>query len=219
MHTKTSMATLRDRFTKAPYGFIEDDVAWLVAVLFRRGDITLSMSGAQITLMNRSTDEIVRFLTKKEYVDKLLTEHRRHRSLAELNAAREALKYLFGKNTNVDDEDLLLTLFHKQSARMEEGLDDLIRTDYRRHTYPGRGFVETGYRILDHLLRQPPRRLLPRTPQRKRKTSPSKSSHRQPHGASRVNRTSTAASKPSEHASKKPSTRTPSSTSNSKGNP
>jgi len=98
MHTKTSMAILRDRFTKAPYGFIEDDAAWLVAVLFRRGDITLSMSGAQITLMNRSTDEIVRFLTKKEYVDKLLTEHRRHRSLAELNAAREALKDLFGKN-------------------------------------------------------------------------------------------------------------------------
>ena len=67
-----------------------------------------------------------------------------------------SLKYLFGKNTNVDDEDLLLTLFHEQSARMEEGLDDLIRTDYRRHTYPGRGFVETGHRILDHLLRQPP---------------------------------------------------------------
>ena len=67
-----------------------------------------------------------------------------------------SLKYLFGKNTNVDDEDLLLTLFHEQSARMEEGLDDLIRTDYRRHTYPGRGFVETGHRILDHLLRHPP---------------------------------------------------------------
>ena len=26
---KTSMKTLMDRFTKAPYGFIEDDVEWL----------------------------------------------------------------------------------------------------------------------------------------------------------------------------------------------
>ena len=36
-YMKTSMKTIKDRFTKAPYGFVEDDVNWLVARLFKRG--------------------------------------------------------------------------------------------------------------------------------------------------------------------------------------
>jgi hypothetical protein len=39
MHLKTSMKSLLDRFLKAPYGFVEDDVEWLVAKLFKNGDI------------------------------------------------------------------------------------------------------------------------------------------------------------------------------------
>ena len=40
MHVKTSMKTVKDRFMKAPYGFVEDDVQWLVAKLYKRGDLS-----------------------------------------------------------------------------------------------------------------------------------------------------------------------------------
>ena len=35
-HMKTSMKSVKDRFMKAPYGFVEDDINWLVACLFKR---------------------------------------------------------------------------------------------------------------------------------------------------------------------------------------
>ena len=38
-HFKVSMKSLMERFTKAPYGYVEADVQWLVAKLFRKGEI------------------------------------------------------------------------------------------------------------------------------------------------------------------------------------
>ena len=63
-HTKTSLKTIIDHFAKAPYGFIADDVAWLAACLFRAGDIAFYMNTEQITLQNKSAEEITNCLTK-----------------------------------------------------------------------------------------------------------------------------------------------------------
>lgn len=68
---------------KAPYGFVEDDVEWLVAKLFKNGDIALTVNGAAVTLLNKSEDEIIRYITKKEYVEKLLTERRQQAGIEE----------------------------------------------------------------------------------------------------------------------------------------
>jgi uncharacterized protein (DUF1810 family) len=71
-HMKTSMKTVKDRFMKAPYGFVEDDVNWLVARLFKRGDLAFTVNGSSVNLNNKSEDEIVGFVTKKAFVEKLL---------------------------------------------------------------------------------------------------------------------------------------------------
>ena len=65
MHMKTSMKTVKDRFMKAPYGFVEDDVCWLVARLFKRGDLAFTVNGVSVTLNNKSEDEITNYITKK----------------------------------------------------------------------------------------------------------------------------------------------------------
>ena len=38
-HIKTSMKALLDRFTKAPYGFVEADVQWMAVKLLQDGDV------------------------------------------------------------------------------------------------------------------------------------------------------------------------------------
>lgn len=50
LHANTSMKSLKDRFTKAPYGFVDDDVEWIVAHLFKKGQISLTLNGAVLTL-------------------------------------------------------------------------------------------------------------------------------------------------------------------------
>ena len=76
MHMKTSMKSIKDRFMKAPYGFVEDDVHWLVAKLFRRGDLAFYMNGSSVSTHNKEAEEIINYITKKSYVDKLMMEQK-----------------------------------------------------------------------------------------------------------------------------------------------
>lgn len=151
LHTKTSMKTLKDKFMKAPYGFVEDDVEWLVARLFKKGDITLAINGSPITLLDKSEDELVRLLTKKEFVEKLLAEHRIKRSAAELKNVRELIKELFRTTTISDDEDDLMHTFQEHAGDMVHDLDSMLRYEYKE-PYPGRKVVEKGISLLRSVL-------------------------------------------------------------------
>ena len=50
-HMKTSMKSILERFLKAPYGFVEADVQWLVAKLFKDGEIAMFVNNEAITLL------------------------------------------------------------------------------------------------------------------------------------------------------------------------
>ena len=92
IHIKTSMKTIKDRFMSAPYGFVEDDIYWLIARLFRRGDLTFTVNGTIVTLMNKSGDEIVNFIIKKQYADKLLMEVRTRVAEKDKKAVQKVMK-------------------------------------------------------------------------------------------------------------------------------
>ena len=112
-HTKTSMKTLLDRFQKAPYGFVEDDVEWLIAKLFISGDIAFTMNGVPVTLMNKSEEEIIRYIIKREYTDKLLTERRERANENQKKTAREVMKEMFGSSGLSDEDDAIMQAFQK----------------------------------------------------------------------------------------------------------
>lgn len=143
MHTKTSMKSLMDRFMKAPYGFVEDDVEWLVAKLFKNGDIALTVNGAAVTLLNKSEDEIIRYITKKEYVEKLLTERRQQAGIEEKKAVREVMKELFGVSSINDDDDSMMQSFQSYSSSLETELEK-IEIMFNNHSFPGKKTVLTG---------------------------------------------------------------------------
>jgi len=149
-HTKTSMKTLLDRFQKAPYGFVEEDVEWLVAKLFRDGDIAFTVNGAPVTVMNKSEDDIIRFITKKEYVEKLLTERREKANENQKKIAREVMKELFGTAGSSDEDDAIMQSFQKYAH-------DLIATIEKYEErgqgkpYPGRKILTDGKTLLRKL--------------------------------------------------------------------
>ena len=43
-------------------------------VSFKRGDLSFTVNGESVNLNNRSEEEIIGYITKKQFVDKLLTE-------------------------------------------------------------------------------------------------------------------------------------------------
>lgn len=147
IHIKTSMKTIKDRFMSAPYGFVEDDIYWLIARLFRRGDLTFTVNGIIVTLMNKSGDEIVDFIIKKQYADKLLMEVRTRVTEKDKKAVQKVIKELFGTSLVSEDEDTGMQNFQNYSQKRIDEMESL-RINYQHYAYPGKKVIEEGKKLL-----------------------------------------------------------------------
>ena len=150
-HMKTSMKSVKDRFMKAPYGFVEDDIHWLVACLFKRGDIAFNVNGISVNLNNKSEDDIISYITKKAFVEKLLMEERVRVSEKEKKAVRDVMKEVFNTTVSTEDEDSIMKDFHRSSTNMINEMDKL-EVYYRQYDYPGKNVIDTGKRLLKSVI-------------------------------------------------------------------
>ena len=149
---KTSMKAIMDRFTKPPYGFVEDDVEWLIARLFKDGDIALFLNDEVINLLNESEDEVYCYLSRREYFEKLLAEQREKANDRQKNAVRGAMKELFNVVPSGEGEDAILKSFRKYAAKLKADLEKL-KVNYKNEpSYPGQNVVKSGETMLTYLL-------------------------------------------------------------------
>ncbi len=148
-HTKTSMKSLLDRFMKAPYGFVEADVQWLVAKLFKDGEIAFFVNSESVTLLSKSVDEIVRFITRKEFYERLMTEKRVRASEKQKKAVREVMKELFGVSPASDDDDALMSSFIGYAGRLKNDLEKLEIRYQSQPLYPGKPLVLQGKKLMN----------------------------------------------------------------------
>ena len=146
-HMKTSMKSVKDRFMKAPYGFVEDDVFWLVARLFKRGDLTFTVNGATVSLNNKTEEEIIGFITKKAFVEKLLMEERTRVPDKDKKVVRDVMKEVFQTTTSAEDEDTIMKNFQRYAQNTIYELERL-EVYYKEHRYPGKKVLETGKNLM-----------------------------------------------------------------------
>lgn len=147
VHMKTSMKSVKDRFMRAPYGFVDDDIHWLVACLFKRGDLTFTVNGAGVTPLNSSQEEIIGFITKKAFAEKLLMEERTRVPEGDKKAVREVMKELFHAGGAPEDEDAQMQEFQRHGRRLLSEFEDLEQ-GYQSCPYPGRKTLERGRQLL-----------------------------------------------------------------------
>ena len=151
MHMKTSMKTIKDRFMKAPYGFVEDDVQWLVARLFKRGDLAFTVNGESVNANNRTEEELVGYITKKQFVDKLLMEVRVRVPEKQKKAVRTIMKELFNVLPTAEDEDTMMSEFRHYCERTITSIDRL-EPRYQLYAYPGKQVLAEGKKLMSSLL-------------------------------------------------------------------
>lgn len=150
-HMKTSMKTVKDRFMKAPYGFVEDDVNWLVARLFKRGDLSFTVNGAAVSLNNKTEEEIIGFITKKAFAEKLLMEERVRVSDKDKKAVRDVMKETFGAATAAEDEDTIMKNFQRYAQNTIYEIERL-EVNYKQHPYPGKRVLSNGKALMQSVV-------------------------------------------------------------------
>ena len=151
-HMKTSMKTVKARFMKAPYGFVENDVHWLVARLFKRGDLSFTVNGAAVSLNNKSEEEIIDFIVKKAFAEKLLMEERVRVSDKDKKAVRDVMKETFGMATTAEDEDTIMKNFQRYAQNMIHEIEQR-EENYKQHPYPGKRVLSSGKRLMQSVIR------------------------------------------------------------------
>ncbi|MDO4439438.1 MAG: BREX system P-loop protein BrxC [Eubacteriales bacterium] len=151
-HTKTSMKTLIDRYTKAPYGFIETDVQWLVAKLFKNGDISLFVNNEAVTLLSKTEEEIIRYLTRKEFSEKLMSEIKVRANEKQKKAVKEVMKELFGITPYSEEDDAMMNSFLEYAKRLKIELDKLNIYYTNQSKYPGKKIIDTGKKMMTEVL-------------------------------------------------------------------
>ncbi|MDO4486385.1 MAG: BREX system P-loop protein BrxC [Bacillota bacterium] len=151
-HMKTSMKTLLDRFTKAPYGFIEADVQWVVAKLFKDGDISLYINSDAVTTLNKSVDEIVKLITRKEFNERLMTEKRERATEKQKKAVKAVMKELFNSAYPTDDDDAVMGEFLRCAGNLKNDLEKLEIHYSNQPKYPGKAIINEGKTVLNDVL-------------------------------------------------------------------
>lgn len=146
-HMKTSMKTVKDRFMRAPYGYVEDDVHWLVARLFKRGDLAFTVNGAAVSLNNKPEEEIISYITKKAFVEKLLMEQRIRVSDRDKKTVRDVMKEVFHTAASAEDEDTIMASFQRCA---QDTLHEIERQEpsYQQYSYPGRQVLADGKKLM-----------------------------------------------------------------------
>ena len=150
-HVKTSMKTLMDRFMAPPYGFIEADVQWLVAKLFKDGEIAFYVNNEMVSLVSKSADDLYRYVTRKEYLEKLMTEKRVKANEKQKKAVRAVMKDLLN-STCPSDDDTIMSDFMKRAANLKNDLEKLEIMYNNQPAYPCRKIISDGKKLLIDVL-------------------------------------------------------------------
>jgi energy-coupling factor transporter ATP-binding protein EcfA2 len=151
-HTKTSMKSLLDRFTRSPYGFIEADVQWLVTKLFRTGDISFYVNSEPVTLLSKPENEIFRFVTRREFNERLMMERRDKVPEKQKKSVREVMKELFGASAASDDDDAIMKSFLTYAGAFKTKLEQYDIHYRNQPKYPGRKVIKDGLSLLQKVL-------------------------------------------------------------------
>lgn len=149
---KTSLKSVTDYLKKAPYGFTEDDIQWLVAKLFKDGfdgkSIELSLNSEEVTLLNQSPDEIYRYLSRKEFLEKLMISPGVEIPEKHKKAVREVMKDLFHVSPSGEDVASVRRNFCQYAERLKAELEAREQVYQLKPAYPGGSVIRDGKALL-----------------------------------------------------------------------
>ena len=146
------MKSILERFMKAPYGFVEADIWWLIAKLFKDGEIALFVNNEPVTLLSKSENEIIRYITRKEYNEKLMIEKRVKANDRQKKSVRDVMKELFNVTSSSDDDDAIMKSFLGYAQNLKNELEKLEIHYEQEAAYPGKDIVRNGKNLIIEVL-------------------------------------------------------------------
>lgn len=152
VHTRISLKSIVNHFTGIPYGFIEADIQWLVAKLFKDGDIAFWLNNEAVTLVSKRPQEIIRMITRKEFLERLMVEKKEKSSDKQKKAVRKVAKELFDCTLSTDDDDTMMNNFIKNAEKRKNDIKVFLEKYSKNSQYPGEKVLKDGRELLNAVI-------------------------------------------------------------------
>ena len=147
---KFSIKQAFDKFMAAPYGYVEEDIEFLIATLYKKGQISLKMNSVIYSPASTSAEDAYKFITKREYREKILLEMKETPKTQWVKAVKDVIRDFFCRSVVSDDADALMRDFRNYGSSKKATIEDILRSDYGRDSkLPGKAVLEKAVRLID----------------------------------------------------------------------
>ena len=150
LHNTITLKSLLNRYSKAPYGFVNLDIQWLVASLFAQRKISLTLNSEDITLRNTDASKILNYLTKIDYSEKLLVSEIEIVDFKKIRKVKEVLKEVYGLNLTYDNDEKIMDEFKRVNKDKIAKIDNcLLEFKISDNEYPGKKILEESKELFN----------------------------------------------------------------------
>ena len=150
---KFSLKAALDKFMAAPYGYIEEDVEYLIATLYKKGKISLKMNSVIYSPASTSADDAFKYITRREFREKILLELKEVPQNAWVQSVKEIIHDFFGRTVMTDDTDSLMRDFRSYCSTKKANIEDVLKEDYGKDSpLPGKALLEKAVRLMETVM-------------------------------------------------------------------
>ena len=143
-----------DKFMDPPYGYIEEDIQFLIATLYRKGQISLKMNSVIYTPASTTPEDAFKYITKREFREKVLLEIKEVAPQQHIKAVKDVIREFFGRTVSTDDQDSLMRDYRTYAEKKKSDIEELIRNDYGINSkLPGKSILDKALRLIEDTLK------------------------------------------------------------------
>ena len=140
-------------FEDAPYGYTELDVEYLIATLYKKGQIALKMNSVIYSPASTNPDDAYKYITKKEYREKISLAMKEIPKTQWIKSVKTVITDFLGRTVVTDDTDVLMRDFRGYAQTKKASMQTLLREEYQKNEkLPGKKLLEKSVRLIDDVL-------------------------------------------------------------------
>ena len=143
-----------DQFMDPPYGYTEEDIEFLIATLYRKGQISLKVNRIIYTPASTTPEDAYKYITKREFREKVLIEIKEVAPQQHIKAVKDVIREFYGKTVTTDDQDSLMRDYRNYATTKKAAIEEVLRDDYGVNSkLPGKKILEKALRLIDETLK------------------------------------------------------------------
>ena len=143
-----------DQFMDPPYGYTEEDIEFLIATLYRKGQVSLKVNSIIYTPASTTPEDAYKYITKREFRAKVTIEKKEVAPQKQIKAVKDVIREFFGKTVTTDDQDSLMRDYRNYATTKKAAIEEVIREDYGVNSkLPGKKVLEKALRLIEETLK------------------------------------------------------------------